>query len=318
MSVTHVTPQVASLGIGELSRRTGVAVRTIRFYCDEGLLTPVRSGGGHRRFGPDAVERLRTIRRLRALGMGLVAIRSVLAGEDDLGTAIARERAAVDAELAALAWRSATLRAAEAEDPAGRAARLDLLAAVADGSAAHALLTDFWRAQAVALDSGPYLDALLDMAVPAPPPDPTPEQVVAYAELVGLAQDRSLRAMLRARRLANAEKVRDEPTLLTGLAEACDRTAPLALAGAAPEPGPELDLFVAAHAAARETRDSPGFRGELAEDLQADREPRMVRYWALTEVVTGVPHVISRAHLWLFEALDRAVEDGPGEHRNLR
>ncbi|RFU39523.1 MerR family transcriptional regulator, partial [Actinomadura logoneensis] len=114
-----------------MSRRTGVSVRTIRFYCDEGLLVPLRSGGGHRRFGPDAVERLRTVRRLRSLGMGLRAIQAVLAGEDDLGEAIARERAAVDAELSALAWRSAVLRAAQEGDPAGRAARLDLLAAAA-------------------------------------------------------------------------------------------------------------------------------------------------------------------------------------------
>lgn len=304
MSVTDVTSLAGSQGIGELSRRTGVPVRTIRFYCDEGLLSPVRSGGGHRRFGPDAVERLRTVRRLRSLGMGLVAIRSVLAGEDDLGDAIARERAAVDAELSALAWRSAALRAAEEGDPAGRAARLDLLAAAADGAAAHSVLTGFWRSQAVELESGPFLESFLEMAAPPPPPGPTPEQVVAYAQLVELVQDRSLRRLLRARRLANAEKVMDEPALLTGLTEACVQTAPLALSGVAPRPGRELDLFVAAHAAAREEHDTPGFRGRLAEDLRDDHEPRMIRYWELTEAVTGGPHLISRAHVWLFRALD--------------
>ncbi|MCP2339384.1 MerR family transcriptional regulator [Actinomadura rupiterrae] len=304
MSVTQVTPPDASLGIGELSRRAGVPVRTVRFYCDEGLLSPVRSGGGHRRFGPDAVERLRTVRRLRALGMGLPAIRSVLAGEDDLGEAIARERAAVDAELAALAWRSAALRAAEAANPAGRAARLDLLAAVADGPAAHCVLTEFWRSLAVALDPGPYLDSFLAMAAPPPPSEPTPDQVVAYAGLVELAGDRTLRARLRARSVANTAKVKDEPTLLNGLVEACARTEPLILSGAPPRPGPELDLFVAAHAAGRSERDPPGFRDRLVEDLRGDQEPRMVRYWTLTEAVTGGPHVISRAHRWLFQALD--------------
>ncbi|RMI41112.1 hypothetical protein, partial [Actinomadura harenae] len=182
---------------------------------------------------------------------------------------------------------------------------LDLLAAVADGPAAHDVLTGFWRSMAVMLDSGPFLDAFLAMAAPAPPSAPTPGQVVAYAELVDLAQDRSLRALLTARRLANAEKVKDEPALLTGVTEACERTAPLALAGAEPRPGPELDLFVAAHAAARAERDSPGFRVRLARDLRDDHEPRMVRYWALTEVVTGGPHVISRAHWWLFTALEQ-------------
>ncbi|MEV4258629.1 hypothetical protein AB0J52_36190, partial [Spirillospora sp. NPDC049652] len=198
-------------------------------------------------------------------------------------------------------------RAAEEGDPAGRAARLDLLAAAADGRAAHAVLTGFWRTQAVALDSGPYLEAFLEMAAPAPPPGPTPEQVLAYAELVELVHDRSLHGLLRARRMANAEKVDDEPTLLDGLTEVCGRAAPLALADVPPRPGPELDRFVAVHAAARSARDTPGFRSVLAEDLRDDHEPRMIRYWALTEAVTGGPHLISRAHWWLFRALDLDV-----------
>ncbi|RFU38075.1 MerR family transcriptional regulator, partial [Actinomadura logoneensis] len=199
------------------------------------------------------------------------------------------------------------LRAAQEGDPAGRAARLDLLAAAADGRAAHAVLTAFWRSQAVALDGGPYLEAFLDMAAPPPPPGPTPGQVLAYAELVELVQDRSLCSLLRARRLANARRVNDEPVLLDGLTETCERTAPLALSGVPPRPGPELDRFVAVHAAARGARDTPGFRRGLADDLRDDHDARMIHYWALTEAVTGGPHLISRAHVWLFQALDLDV-----------
>ncbi|NKZ09334.1 MerR family transcriptional regulator, partial [Actinomadura latina] len=98
-----------SLGIGDLAALTGVSVRTIRFYCDEGVLEPGRSAGGHRRFDRSAVDRLRLVRRLRALGLGLPAIAAVLAGDRSLAEAVAAERRAADAELASLAWRRASL-----------------------------------------------------------------------------------------------------------------------------------------------------------------------------------------------------------------
>ncbi|GAA3151556.1 MerR family transcriptional regulator [Nonomuraea salmonea] len=102
-----------TLGIGDLARLTGVPVRTIRFYCDEGVLASVRSTGGHRRFDRAAVERLVLVRRLRGLGLGLNAIASVLEGETSVARAVAAERAALDVQLHELAWRRARLRAVE-------------------------------------------------------------------------------------------------------------------------------------------------------------------------------------------------------------
>ncbi|MGO4425468.1 MerR family transcriptional regulator, partial [Streptomyces sp. MCAF7] len=102
-----------TLSIGELSQLTGVPVRTIRFYCDEGFVESVRSTGGHRRFLPDTVERVTLLRRLRALGLGLTSIDSVLGGRRSIAEAAARERAKIDIELATLGWRRASLRAVE-------------------------------------------------------------------------------------------------------------------------------------------------------------------------------------------------------------
>jgi hypothetical protein len=45
--------------IGDLARRTGLSVRTIRFYSDCGVLPPAdRSPAGYRRYGPEALARL--------------------------------------------------------------------------------------------------------------------------------------------------------------------------------------------------------------------------------------------------------------------
>ncbi|NBO29848.1 MAG: MerR family DNA-binding transcriptional regulator [Synechococcaceae bacterium WB6_1A_059] len=48
----------APLKIGEVAGRSGLTVKTIRFYCDEGLIHPIsRSEGGYRLFGDDGVPR---------------------------------------------------------------------------------------------------------------------------------------------------------------------------------------------------------------------------------------------------------------------
>ena len=61
-----------SYSIGELARRTGLSVKTIRFYSDQGLVVPAsRTPAGYRRYGPEAVPRLALVRTLRELGLGL-------------------------------------------------------------------------------------------------------------------------------------------------------------------------------------------------------------------------------------------------------
>lgn len=301
--MTHDT----TLGIGDLAKKTGVPVRTIRFYCDEGVLETRRSAGGHRRFGEDAVERLAFVRRLRALGLGLPAITDVLTGRRGLDEAIARERAALDIELASLAWRRAALRAVELAGPADRAARLALLAAAQDSRVAHGELVEFWRRLFVAPLPAEQFHTFVAMNVPEPPTDPTPEQVVAYAELVTLSGP--LGASFLNRAIANRHL--DEPALLTGVSEACARVVPLVEAGRSPAPGAELDQFVDAHASVRRRRDTPEFRRELYTYSAPDRDPRMRRYWTLVGEMTDAA-TPGNWHGWLLDALELSLIQDQG------
>ena len=69
--------------IGELARRTGCQVETIRYYEREGLLPePARSPGNYRLYGSAHVERLTFIRHCRALDMTLGEIRTLLMHRD--------------------------------------------------------------------------------------------------------------------------------------------------------------------------------------------------------------------------------------------
>lgn len=68
-----------SLKIGELAKKTGCLVETIRYYERESLLPePIRSDGNYRLYGNAHVERLRFIRQCRALDMTLDETRRLL------------------------------------------------------------------------------------------------------------------------------------------------------------------------------------------------------------------------------------------------
>ncbi|WP_298195809.1 helix-turn-helix domain-containing protein [Novosphingobium sp.] len=65
--------------IGELSRRTGTNIETIRYYERIGLLpSPIRTGSNYRDFGDAHRARLTFIRHARELGFTIDGIRSLL------------------------------------------------------------------------------------------------------------------------------------------------------------------------------------------------------------------------------------------------
>ncbi|MGJ4999515.1 MerR family transcriptional regulator [Bradyrhizobium sp. HKCCYLS3077] len=64
--------------IGELSRRTGVSIRMLRYYEGEGLLAPQRMSSGYRDYGPEDEEAVRRIKLLGSAGMTLETIKQLL------------------------------------------------------------------------------------------------------------------------------------------------------------------------------------------------------------------------------------------------
>src|SRR4051812_41784404 len=103
--------------IGEVARRAGVGVETLRYYERRGLLPePERSIGGHREYGDDAVRFVRAVKDAQSLGFSLTEIeeyvRAAQRGEPALERRLTAKLDALDAELARLrAQRSGVLRA---------------------------------------------------------------------------------------------------------------------------------------------------------------------------------------------------------------
>jgi DNA-binding transcriptional MerR regulator len=69
-----------ALGIGQLAKRGGVGIDTVRYYERNGLLAPrTRLASGYRRYSELELARLRFIRRAQALGFTLKEIKELLA-----------------------------------------------------------------------------------------------------------------------------------------------------------------------------------------------------------------------------------------------
>jgi MerR family redox-sensitive transcriptional activator SoxR len=71
--------QPAELTVGELARRSGVAVSAIHFYEARGLIQSRRNSGNQRRFPRETLRRVAVIRVAQRLGLPLRAIGEALA-----------------------------------------------------------------------------------------------------------------------------------------------------------------------------------------------------------------------------------------------
>jgi MerR family transcriptional regulator, copper efflux regulator len=67
------------LQIGQVAERTGLSLRTIRFYEENGLVRPTsRTEGGFRLYSEDDVARLEVIKRMKPLGFSLEEMQELL------------------------------------------------------------------------------------------------------------------------------------------------------------------------------------------------------------------------------------------------
>ncbi|MEV0108862.1 MerR family transcriptional regulator [Nocardia sp. NPDC050799] len=67
-----------AMRIGELAARTGVSIRSLRYYEEQGLLISTRSVSGQRHYTADQVERVEFIQRMYAAGLSSRTVAEVL------------------------------------------------------------------------------------------------------------------------------------------------------------------------------------------------------------------------------------------------
>ncbi|MGW2049140.1 helix-turn-helix domain-containing protein [Streptomyces sp. NPDC001858] len=187
------------LTIGELARATGLPVRTIRYWSDEDVLTPVtRSAGGYRLYGAESAARLELIRTLRELGLGLADVRRVLAGERTVAEVAAAHVSALDAQIRALRVTRAVLSSVARRGASAQETTLMNRLARLSAAERSRIVDDFMAEIFDGFDTAdPDIRTRLRFAAVDLPDDPTAEQVDAWVELAELIQDPAFRARMR-------------------------------------------------------------------------------------------------------------------------
>lgn len=303
------TGPAALTGIGELAERAGVTVKAVRYYSDSGLLPEAaRSTGGHRRYGPDALDRLHLIRSLRGLGLPIAEVARVLDRDDTLDDAlheaVAGQLREVGSHLAALRWREAALHLLQDCAPEERAERLRLVGAMSTPPTTTPFVR-FWRQWLPPRLPARVVSAFLDQTVPQLPDDPTPAHVLAFARLHAFVSGPCDGPYAATQPAAHRTGEGYRPAVLyEGLGEAYALAARDLLAGRTPYDGDALTCFVTAYAAAQNTPDTPAFRRTLTRQLATD--PRIDPYWHLVADLHGPANPTpGAAHDWLCAALNQ-------------
>ena len=97
--------------IGELAKKAGCPVQTIRFYEKAGLMrAPRRTSANYREYGPEHAERLAFITRCRSLDMSLPEIRTLLRALEGPNDDCAPVDALLDQHIDHIATRISELR----------------------------------------------------------------------------------------------------------------------------------------------------------------------------------------------------------------
>ncbi|MFC5005434.1 MerR family transcriptional regulator [Dactylosporangium cerinum] len=303
--------------IGDLARRTGLPVRTIRFYSDAGVLPPAhRSSANHRRYDLTAVARLDLIRTLRELGVDLASIHRVLADEITVSQAAAAHAEALDIQIRVLRLRRAVLRVVAKRNSSPE--EMELMHRIVQLSEAerHRLIHDFIDSTFGAVDANPELVELLRSVVPDLPDDPTIEQVEGWIELAELVQDTDFRASVR--RMAEyqaAERADGDQTGLHGelTNHVIDRIGTAIAEGIQPASAaaaPVVAELVARYAETFGTTDSGEYRAKLLTRLAIANDRRVERYWHLIATINGSPTMQPLAPIftWFTDALQHHPE----------
>ncbi|HEY3501554.1 MAG TPA: MerR family transcriptional regulator [Actinocatenispora sp.] len=296
------------MSIGELSARSGVPVKTIRYYSDVGLLpATTRTAAGYRRYDERSAARLAYIRTLRELGLGLAPIRRVLDRQVGLAEVAGAHADALDRQIRILRVHRAVLRALAHREP--DPTEVTRMNDIARASAAERkrILDEFLDHVFGGLTVNPDFERMMRSVSPDLPDDPTPEQLDAWIELADLLADPDFRARIR----GMAEGHAADPAAVRGgrdartspeLAGELARRAGAALADGVDPAGPDadavLDEIVGAFAGYDGVADTPEYRARMLANIGGGGDERAERYWQLLGTINGWPPVPTAMPAW--------------------
>ena len=292
------------LSIGEVAKRTGIRVKTLRFYADEGIVPPsARTPSGYRQYDEADVQKLELVRTLREAGLGLRAIRAVLERDLSLADALRLRLEAIEVHIGSLRQVAAALRVALRSEPT----ELDIRRLTAVTHVSHrerkTLIEGFYQRMADGLAPEAELREKILANAPRLPDEPSAEQLDAWVELSELIADPSFAELLR----SNAREVSqrglnlsalEQLNLEIGEAASAARTQGVSAASDATRPLVERYLSGLAGLAGRRPEDAEFRRSVLARFERQD--PRATRYYQLLAILNSEHPMAQHRVSWSF------------------
>jgi DNA-binding transcriptional MerR regulator len=279
--------------IGAVAKRTGISVKTLRFYADEGIVPPSgRSESGYRLYSDTDVTRLELVRALRDAGLGLKEVRAVLARDMTLADALRLRLGAVEAHIASLRQIAAALRAALRSEPTEHDIRRLTMVTRLSQEERKAVIERFYEkvSEGIPIDKQRL------------PDEPTPEQVDAWVELAEIVSDPTFVESLRTNAREVWQRGLDVERMQALNNEIVAAAAAARAAGTAPENDAAaaiIERYLAGLAGLAGGKDplDPAFRAGVRQRF-ARQDPRASRYWELVGILNGKHPMSGHAAEW--------------------
>jgi DNA-binding transcriptional MerR regulator len=296
------------LSIGEVAKRAGVSVQTVRHYGKLGLLVPLRvSATGYRRYSESDCERLHLIRVLREVGFDLETIAQLLDSKLKADEALRIQLGALESEQRMIQRRQLLLRAAMRGKRRSVLTRLQqkhVLAKLDRLEREHFLQEHLgWAPHDTPASEAVWRAAVFDL-----PKEMDDAQLAAWLELAEIVIDeRFQRTLQRQFEWGRALSPNgDQPNqsfqhLLCEVIrairaqETLDDATSLNL----------LDVWIHGFARFHRRRPDAKFMRWMLESLESCHDPQIARYWQLMCTVKCLPYdpAYAQASAWILDAL---------------
>jgi DNA-binding transcriptional MerR regulator len=307
------------LSIGQVAKRTGITVKTLRFYADEGLVRPSeRTASGYRMYAEADIQKLELVRTLRDAGLGLPAIRAVLERDMSLTQALRLRLDAIEAHIASLRQVAAALKAALRSEPTEQDIRRLTAVTRLSHEERKTIIEGFYQRLSESLPPEAPLRAKLVANAPRLPAEPSPEQLDAWVELSELIADPSFAEFLRNNVLevsASGLNIEHLQRLNGEIAEAAAQAKAEGLSPSSGRARALVERYLAGLAAiAGRPAEDATFRQRVRDRFER-QDPRVTRYHQLVALLSSSSERAMNPNLaawgFLVEALKYHVQLSP-------
>jgi DNA-binding transcriptional MerR regulator len=299
------------LSIGEVAKRAGISVQTVRHYAKLGLVRPSAfTDAGYRLYSELDVAKLELVRTLRAVGFDLDTIAQLLTASIRATDAVNLQLQALEVQSRALQRQRVILRAvAQGDEPVvlARLRRLHVLAQL-DKLEREAFLAEQLQPSFAGKPTSP---AVWHAATADLPADMSEAQLEIWLELAEIASDRDFLDTLRRQGEPFASLDADAPAIQTWntsqqsfMAEAIDL---MQQSRSAEDEATQavIDRWVKSFAQVMQREPNAVFVRWMLDYFASAQHPKINRYWELIAQLKQIPYspIFANAFDWLLAAL---------------